>query len=98
MNHDLEFHDGNAREADKAARELANLYARVFSTPEGKRVLEDLYRKLDPAQPRFSLERPNSHSAARIEGRCDVWREIRNAMVVGGARGVVEGLGKGGDA
>jgi hypothetical protein len=66
MNHDLEFHEGNAKEVDKAARELANLYARVFGSVDGKRVLEDLFRKLDPAQPRFALERPNSHSAARM--------------------------------
>jgi hypothetical protein len=96
MNHDLEFHEGNAKEVDKAARELANLYARVFGSADGKRVLEDLFRKLDPAQPRFSPERPNSHSAARIEGRCDVWREIRNAVIVGGGRAVIEGIGRGG--
>jgi hypothetical protein len=95
MNHELEFHDGK-KEVDKAARELANVYARVFGSAEGRRVLADLFRKLDPAQPRFALDRPNSHTAARIEGRCDVWREIRNAVVVGGGRAVIDEVGKGG--
>jgi hypothetical protein len=92
IEHKLEFQEGTAKDADKSARELANLYSRVFGTPDGKKVLEDLFRKLDPAQPRFSIDRPNSHSAARIEGRCDVWREIRGAVIVGGGRSIIESL------
>jgi hypothetical protein len=92
MKHSLEFQDEGSKDADKEARELANLYCRVFGTSEGKRVLEDLFKKLNPSQPRFSLERPDPLSASRIEGRCDVWREIRNAVIVGGGRSQIEAL------
>jgi hypothetical protein len=92
MNHDLEFQQESSKETDKEARELANLYCRVFGTPDGKRVLEDLFKKLNPSQPRFSIERPDPLNASRIEGRCDVWREIRNAVIVGGGRSQIEAL------
>jgi hypothetical protein len=92
MDHDLEFQEPNAKGNDKAALELASLYVRTFSTPDGKRVLADLFKKLDPSRSRFSMERPNSHSAARIEGQCDVWREISNAITVGGAASLLSTL------
>lgn len=92
MNHELEFQQDNTKDRDQHARELAAIYARLFATADGQRVLADLHRKLNPQQPRFTLDQPNPLSAARIEGRCDVWREISNATRLGGGASLLANL------
>jgi len=71
---------GDARDA--AARELASVYARVFGTGDGARVLNDLRLKFGHHRPRFTLShgRHDSIAAAKIDGQCDVLREIEEAI------------------
>ncbi len=92
MKHDPEFTDTVRREAEEAKRRslaetTAKTYARLFTTDDGKSVLEDLRRKFGHARPRFDV-RDKNHStvtAALIDGQCTVLREIEQAMRAGGA-------------
>lgn len=92
MKHDPEFTDTTRRSAEEARRRaladsVANAYARLFLTEDGKVVLEDLRRKFGHSRPRFDL-RDKNHStvtAALIDGQCGVLREIEQAMRTGGA-------------
>lgn len=83
MKHESEFFKPSQRpRVDQEAMQIASAYARVLSTPDGKAMLADLMRKFDPLRPRF-----NGHSdaiqAARIDGQCDVMREMRVAAETG---------------
>jgi hypothetical protein len=71
---------GDARGA--AARELASVYARVFGSEDGARVLADLRLKFGHHRPRFTLTngRHDTIAAAKIDGQCDVLREIEEAI------------------
>lgn len=91
MNHETEFSDNAKREEVQAKRlvqaELvAKAYARLFSSDDGKRVINDLRRKFPHNRDRFTRE--NAYSmvgAARIDGECAVLREIEQACRAGGA-------------
>lgn len=63
-------------------RELAAAYVRTFETTDGKRVLADLLTKFDPLRPRF-LGHSDATAAAKIDGQCDVLREIQLAIKAG---------------
>jgi hypothetical protein len=87
MIHEPEFHKPNVKDNDRAARELASCYARVFLADEdGKRVLADLRRK-------FGLQRlcfvrgENGRfdylTAAVTDGERRVMSEIEGALKLG---------------
>lgn len=63
-------------------RELAAAYTRLFDSADGKRVLADLMLKFDPLRPRF-FGHSDTHQAAKIDGQCDVLREIQRAIRAG---------------
>jgi len=65
-----------------AGRELASVYARVFGSEDGARVLADLRLKFGHHRPRFvcSNGRHDTIAAAKIDGQCDVLREIEEAI------------------
>jgi hypothetical protein len=63
-------------------RELAAAYCRLFSGEDGRRVLADLTMKFDPLRPRF-FGHSDTHQAAKIDGQCDVLREIQRAIKAG---------------
>ena len=71
---------GDARTT--AARELASVYARVFGSEDGARILADLRMKFGHHRPRFVFAggRHDSVAAAKIDGQCDVLREIEEAI------------------
>jgi hypothetical protein len=80
MNHEREFSPKPEKKAP--ARDLAAAYSRLFATDDGKRVLADLMAKFDPLRSRFG-DHCELILAARIDGQCDVMREIREAMAAG---------------
>jgi len=90
MKHEPEFTDTQGRAAAEAkrqteARVMACAYARLFSSDDGKIVLEDLRRKFGHSRPRFD-RCENHHStvaAALIDGECTVLREIEMAVKAG---------------
>lgn len=67
------------RKAKADARSLANAYRVCFSTPSGKRVLDDLERKYSPDRPRF-LTGACAVTAALRDGESNVVFNIRQAM------------------
>jgi hypothetical protein len=72
----------------QAMRELANCYARVFGTEDGKRVLLDLQAKFSHKRPRFKIDsKSNSIDAALIDGQCNVLKEIEDAIEIGSPAG-----------
>jgi hypothetical protein len=92
MDHKPEFDNAAEarKEAERKRRELANItartYARVFSTDDGKAVLQDLQKKFSHTRPRFkdTDERHSTVTAALIDGQCAVLREIEAAITAGG--------------
>lgn len=88
--HKPEFSDTATREAAErkrmqAANETARTYARVFSSDDGKAVLDDLRKKFGHDRPRFDLRdlRNALPQAALIDGQCSVLREIETAIKAG---------------
>ncbi len=69
-------------EKTAAVRALADSYAATFATPDGQKVLADLARKFGHHRPRFVAVngRHDYIGAARIDGQCDVLREIEEAL------------------
>ena len=69
----------------QSGRDLAGAYARCFGgTEDGKRVLADLRAKFGHERPRFPWgERPDHVQAAKIDGQCDVLRDIEAACAAG---------------
>lgn len=59
-------------------------YFRLFSTPDGKKVLADLKAKFGEERPRFKRGGSTSiQDAGIIDGECNVLREIRQAIEAG---------------
>lgn len=83
MKHVPEFSPPPAKAAP--SRDLAAAYSRLFASDDGQRVLKDLLAKFDPLRPRF-LGHSDAIQAAKIDGQCDVIREIREAMEAGSSR------------
>lgn len=89
MTHDTEFQNREEREAAEKrrmqdAREMACIYAHVFSGDDGQRVLKDLQAKFSHARSRFTARSNYSVvGAATIDGQCDVLREIEQAIAAG---------------
>lgn len=93
ISHLPEFQNAATREAAEQkrkslAREVACTYARVFTSADGKAVLEDLRAKFGHSRPRFDVrhDRHNALTAALIDGQCYVLREIENAIEAGGGK------------
>lgn len=90
MNHESEF-DTSAKTRDEAearrkvqANIISRTYARVFSTDDGKAVLEDLQKKFGHARDRFTKDNNFSTvGGAMIDGQCQVLREIEGAISTG---------------
>lgn len=63
---------------------VAMCYFRLFSTPDGKKVLADLKAKFGEERPRFKRGGSTAiQDAAIIDGECNVLREIRQAIEAG---------------
>jgi hypothetical protein len=90
MTHESEFSNTDGRKAAEEkrqaqARVIANTYARVFSSEDGKAVLKDLQTKFGHDRDRFT--RANNFSTtggAIIDGQCQVLREVEQAIKAGG--------------
>lgn len=76
-----EIRDEKARYEKQAKAELAAVYARVFGSEDGKRVMLDLVKKFGHSRPRFKLgEKTGIVDAALIDGQCSVLKEIQDAI------------------
>lgn len=79
-----EQHEANKRAAEQARGELAAVYARVFGSEDGKRIMLDLVKKFGHSRPRFRLgEKTGIVDAALIDGQCSVLKEIQDAIALG---------------
>lgn len=87
MNHEPEFHKPSVKDSDRAARDLAACYARVFLGDEdGKRVLADLRKKFGMSRLVFQRSdngRFDYLAAAITDGERRVMSEIEGALQLG---------------
>lgn len=88
MPHEREFHRELTDEEREKRRDLALTavaYARLFATDDGQTVLADLHSRFSYSRSRFGKfgeQVPPGH-AERMEGQCDVLREIEATIEVG---------------
>lgn len=80
MKHDPEFSRPSPQREE--ARDLSAAYCRLFTSEDGKRVLKDLLAKFPTDAPRF-YGHSDMVTAAKIDGRADVTREITQAIEAG---------------
>lgn len=82
MDHTPEFYDKPEKKV--LAPKLAEAYRATFTTDAGKRVLADLRAKFGHDRPRFVFNGLGQDSpvtyAAKVDGQCDVLREIETAI------------------